>query len=163
VFQFEPAGGVEATVDGKAVSGVTELSTKSGSGRVRVGYYSFVVRAVADDFYLLVQDSQNPAIASFKGTRWFPINPAYRLPARFTAYAQPEQVPTPLTHVDSKELFTSTGDVTFKLAGKTIRLNFNKAFNPYCSVNAYVVCPIPSSENRLDIKIAAGEKYYGHD
>lgn len=204
VFKFEPADGVEATVDGKAASGVTELSTVSGSGRVKVGNYGFAVRAIGDDFYLLVRDSQNPAIASFKGTSWFPIDPSYRVPARFTAYEHPEQVPTPLTHVDSKQLLTSTGDVTFKWAGKTIRLksfidedqlfvmfqdptngretygggrflhapmpkdgttvlDFNKAFNSYCSVNSYVMCPIPPPENRLDIKIGAGERYEGHD
>lgn len=204
VFTFAPADGVESTVNGKAAGGMTELSTKSGSGRVKVGNYAFAVRAVGEDFYLLVRDSQNPAIASFKGTSWFPVDTSYRVTARFTAYARPEQVPIPLTHVDSKELMTSPGDVTFRMAGKAIRLkafvdddqffvmfqdqtngnqtygggrflhaplpkdgttvlDFNKAFNPYCSVNSYVMCPLPPPENRLDIKIYAGEKYQGHD
>jgi uncharacterized protein len=40
-------------------------------------------------------------------------------------------------------------------------LDFNKAFNPYCSVNPYIMCPIPPAQNRLPVKIEAGERYYG--
>jgi uncharacterized protein (DUF1684 family) len=120
--------------------------------------------------------------------------------ATFTAYDKPEQRYIPVTHVDSKELHTSTGDVSFQIGGKTVRLrtfvdddalfvmfqdqtngtetygggrflhapmpkdgktvlDFNKAFNPYCSVNTYVMCPIPPPENRLNFKIPAGETY----
>jgi hypothetical protein len=47
--------------------------------------------------------------------------------------------------------------------GGTTMLDFNKAFNPYCSVNSYVMCPVPPAENRLDVEVAAGEKYDGDD
>jgi uncharacterized protein (DUF1684 family) len=40
-------------------------------------------------------------------------------------------------------------------------LDFNKAFNPYCSLNPYIMCPIPPAQNRLPVKIEAGEAYYG--
>jgi uncharacterized protein len=40
-------------------------------------------------------------------------------------------------------------------------LDFNKAFNPYCSLNPYIMCPIPPPQNRLPVKIVAGELYYG--
>jgi uncharacterized protein (DUF1684 family) len=40
-------------------------------------------------------------------------------------------------------------------------LDFNKAFNPYCSLNPYIMCPIPPAQNRLPVKIEAGERYYG--
>src|SRR5271169_3357832 len=45
----------------------------------------------------------------------------------------------------------------------TTRVDFNKAFNPYCSVNQYVYCPIPPPENRLDYRVAAGEQFQGHE
>ncbi|MGZ9274465.1 MAG: DUF1684 domain-containing protein [Nitrospira sp.] len=35
-------------------------------------------------------------------------------------------------------------------------LDFNKAFNPYCAFNSYVVCPIVPAVNRLPARIAAG-------
>jgi hypothetical protein len=40
-------------------------------------------------------------------------------------------------------------------------LDFNKAFNPYCSLNPYIMCPIPPAQNRLPVKIEAGERYFG--
>ena len=38
-------------------------------------------------------------------------------------------------------------------------LDFNKAFNPYCAVNPFVICPIAPAVNRLPIAIAAGARF----
>ena len=46
--------------------------------------------------------------------------------------------------------------------GATV-LDFNKAFNPYCSVNEFVVCPVPPPENRLAVRVTAGGKYARED
>lgn len=43
--------------------------------------------------------------------------------------------------------------------GTTV-LDFNMAYNPPCAFNPYTTCPIPLKENRLPIKILAGEKAY---
>ena len=43
--------------------------------------------------------------------------------------------------------------------GTTV-LDFNQAYNPPCAFNPYTTCPIPIRENRLPIKILAGEKAY---
>jgi uncharacterized protein (DUF1684 family) len=43
--------------------------------------------------------------------------------------------------------------------GTTI-LDFNRAYNPPCAFNPYTTCPIPLPENRLPIKVLAGEKNY---
>jgi uncharacterized protein (DUF1684 family) len=43
---------------------------------------------------------------------------------------------------------------------KTITIDFNKAYNPFCVYNYQYTCPIPPSENTLDIEINAGEKSY---
>jgi len=45
--------------------------------------------------------------------------------------------------------------------GKTT-LDFNKAYNPYCAFNPYAVCPVPPRENRLPVRIVAGETYQAH-
>lgn len=39
-------------------------------------------------------------------------------------------------------------------------LDFNQAQNPPCALNGHVVCPTAPPENRLDLRIAAGEKTY---
>jgi hypothetical protein len=43
---------------------------------------------------------------------------------------------------------------------KTIIIDFNKAYNPYCAYNHKFSCPIPPSENTLNIKILAGVKAF---
>ena len=43
--------------------------------------------------------------------------------------------------------------------GTTV-LDFNQAYNPPCAFNPYTTCPIPLPENRLPVKILAGEKAY---
>jgi hypothetical protein len=47
-----------------------------------------------------------------------------------------------------------------KKGRKTIRIDFNKAYNPYCAYNHTFSCPIPPSENNLPIAIPVGVKAY---
>lgn len=46
--------------------------------------------------------------------------------------------------------------------GKVV-LDFNKAYNPPCAFTPYATCPLPPQENRLAVRIEAGEKKYGHE
>lgn len=43
---------------------------------------------------------------------------------------------------------------------KTLVLDFNQAYNPYCAYNHKYSCPIPPSENTLKVAIPAGVKAY---
>jgi uncharacterized protein len=43
--------------------------------------------------------------------------------------------------------------------GKVV-LDFNKAYNPPCAFTPYATCPLPPKENRLPVRIEAGEKTY---
>ena len=53
-------------------------------------------------------------------------------------------------------------DVEKVPGSKTITLDFNKAYNPYCAYNDSYTCPFPPAENILAIAIKAGEKNYEH-
>lgn len=44
--------------------------------------------------------------------------------------------------------------------GDDYELDFNMAYNPYCAYSEEYTCPIPPMENRLPVKILAGEKNY---
>jgi uncharacterized protein (DUF1684 family) len=44
----------------------------------------------------------------------------------------------------------------------TVELDFNKAYNPPCAFTPYATCPLPPAENKLPVRIEAGEKKYGH-
>jgi uncharacterized protein (DUF1684 family) len=39
-------------------------------------------------------------------------------------------------------------------------VDFNLAYNPYCHYNLSYVCPLPPPENRLQVRIEAGERIY---
>jgi uncharacterized protein (DUF1684 family) len=45
------------------------------------------------------------------------------------------------------------------VANGTVVLDFNRAYNPPCSVTPYATCPLAPKENRLAVAIAAGEEY----
>jgi uncharacterized protein (DUF1684 family) len=41
-----------------------------------------------------------------------------------------------------------------------VTLDFNRAENPPCAFNAFATCPLPPAENRLQVRVEAGEKIY---
>ena len=53
--------------------------------------------------------------------------------------------------------------VPFAADGKTV-VDFNKAYNPPCAFNNFATCPLPPYQNRVKLKITAGERKYagGH-
>jgi uncharacterized protein (DUF1684 family) len=81
-----------------------------------------------------------------------------------------------LETADAKELFYVFRDLTsaketygagrflysaMPAEGRVV-LDFNKAYNPPCAFTPYATCPLPPPENRLAVRIEAGEKKYGH-
>jgi uncharacterized protein (DUF1684 family) len=63
------------------------------------------------------------------------------------------------TYGAARYLYASPPDAS----GKTV-VDFNKAYNPPCAFTPYATCPLPPPQNRLPIRIEAGEKKYagGH-
>lgn len=47
-------------------------------------------------------------------------------------------------------------------AGGKVILDFNQAVNPPCAFTPYATCPLPPLQNRLPVRIEAGELRYGH-
>ena len=45
-------------------------------------------------------------------------------------------------------------------AGDTVAVDFNKAYNPPCALNDFATCPLPPWQNRLKLRVTAGEKKY---
>ena len=41
--------------------------------------------------------------------------------------------------------------------GGKVTLDFNKAFSPPCAFTPFATCPLPPPQNRLPIRIEAGE------
>lgn len=45
-------------------------------------------------------------------------------------------------------------------ADGTVDLDFNRSYNPPCVFNDFATCPLPPTDNRLDLPVTAGEKRY---
>jgi uncharacterized protein (DUF1684 family) len=43
-----------------------------------------------------------------------------------------------------------------------VTLDFNRAYSPPCAFTKYATCPLPPQQNRLPLRVEAGERYLGH-
>jgi hypothetical protein len=201
--RYQPAPGVMPTQDGKPVTGAIVLKQpgKDAADEVAVADVKFAVHESGPRLSLRVWDPDGPQAHEFAGFDWFPIDPAYRVVARFIPDAQPRKLPVANTYGD-QDVMDTEGVVEFTLNGETVRLrpfttrpkrfyfvfrdgssghetyetarflysdlldngttvlDFNQAYNPPCAFNKYTTCPIPLKENRVSVKILAGEKAY---
>jgi uncharacterized protein (DUF1684 family) len=127
--------------------------------------YRVTARFVADPV-------QIPILNVIGQTEHYP-SPGY---AVFQLEGQELRLRPYLEESDAKELFyvfrdQTSGKETYgggrflysgmPVDGKVV-LDFNKAYNPPCSFTPYATCPLPPPENRLAVRIEAGEKKYGH-
>ena len=95
--------------------------------------------------------------------------------AVFRIHGQELKLRPYLEEPDAKQLFYVFRDQTagketygagrffytdFPKDGKVV-LDFNKAYNPPCAFTPYATCPLPPAENKLPVRIEAGEKKYG--
>jgi uncharacterized protein (DUF1684 family) len=82
----------------------------------------------------------------------------------------------PVLEEDSRRLFFVFADQTNRTEsypagrflyatlprGDEVELDFNLAFNPPCAFSAFATCPLTPSQNRLAVRVPAGEKRYTH-
>ena len=69
-----------------------------------------------------VKDSQSPARLQFKGLEYFPIDPKWRIEARFEPYQPAKMIPiTNVLGMTDNE--TSPGALAFEVDGKTYRID----------------------------------------
>lgn len=136
----------------------------------------------------------------FKGFKYYPVNPKYKITAKYVRYDPPKptirvegigtEVPTfflgqaqfTLNGVDcTLEAEQSGNNLLFNFkddtnadttygggrrfylpppAGDEIVLDFNLTDNWPCAYTPFATCPIPPKENKLNVRIEAGEKKY---
>ncbi len=77
-------------------------------------------------FGIRLWDNNSEARRSFTGRKWFPVNPAYCVKARFNPYEAPKTL-TIITMIGDLEPADSPGTVTFVLEGKTFTLEAESA------------------------------------
>jgi uncharacterized protein len=202
VATFRTARGVPVYSNGKQFTLKTLVADiHEGADFLQVGDLTLVLLDRAGRHLIRVWDRNSKLRKNFTGFNQYPVNPEYRIEARYTDYDTPRLV----SIQDVLEIYHETpiqGYVTFNLQGKDYRLeaqvdeddlmrldfkdatngdttyvggrflvaempkdgkvvvDFNQAYNPPCAYTDFATCPLPPPENRLPIRIEAGEKAY---
>ncbi len=85
-------------------------------------------------------------------------------PVELTLYFSPQQGYFFLPFMDATSGKESYGAGRYldpeSLGDGLFRVDFNLAYSPYCAYNDHYSCPIPPAENRLKVRIEAGEKNF---
>lgn len=201
------APGAKVVHDGQPVTELALQSDAKGKPTMlEMGTLSFFVIQRGDRVGVRVKDKESPTLASFRGLDYFPVDPSWRVEARFEPYKPAKSFPVP-NILGMVEDTPSPGAVVFERDGKTYRLDafeesdkgdlflvfgdptnghetygagrflvtevpkdgkvvvdFNKSYNPPCAFTAFATCPLPLPQNRLPLRVEAGEKTYagGH-
>jgi uncharacterized protein len=102
------------------------------------------------------QPSESPGYAEFRiGEKELRLYPILETPdARELFYIFRDQTSLRETYPAGRFLYSA-----LPKNGRVV-LDFNKAVNPPCAFTAYATCPLPPAENRLAVRIEAGEKKY---
>ena len=206
VVTMTPSPNSGLTIKGQPVSAPVVLAddtATNGPTVVQRGTMRFNVIKRNDKYGLRIKDADSPARTHFLGLDYFPVNPKWRVEARFEPYNPPKKVPiTNVMGMVSDE--TAPGQLVFDVDGKTYRIepileqgetdlfiifrdqtaghetygaarylyahppgpdgktvvDFNKSYNPPCAFTPYATCPLPPPQNRLPVRIEAGEKKY---
>lgn len=201
-----PDTNAAATIDGRPGHAAQMLDdSHDNPTTVATGTLSFYLIDRNGRKGLRVKDSEAQARTQFRGIESFPIDPTWRIQARWVPFDPPQTLETPnvLGQVDrfpvpgkavferdgksfellpvievpgDKELFLifadrTSGKETYGAArflyapmpvDGTIVLDFNKAYNPPCAFTSFATCPLAPPDNRLDLRVTAGEKKYAH-
>ncbi|MCE5232190.1 MAG: DUF1684 domain-containing protein [Mizugakiibacter sp.] len=198
------ADGSGALIDGKPAASAELLDdSHDAPTRVSFGSAGFYLIDRAGRKGLRVKDPDAATRAHFLGLDAFPIDPSWRIEAKWIPFepAHELEIPTVIGTVENypvpgkavferdghtyeilpvievpgdQELFVifadrTSGKETYGAArflyapmpkdGKLV-LDFNKAYNPPCAFTPYATCPLAPPENRLDLRVTAGEKKY---
>jgi uncharacterized protein (DUF1684 family) len=121
--RYEPAAGVKPMLNGSALTGTAVLKEpgRDAENEVAIGDVKFAVHESGKRLSLRVWDPDGKQVQEFAGFTWFPIDPNYRVVARFIPDEKPKAVPVVNTY-DDADVMTSEGVVEFELNGETIRL-----------------------------------------
>jgi uncharacterized protein len=129
VFEFHEgkttlriAPGAAVTLNGKPVTALeVKTDEKLLPDVVRLGSLSLIVIKRGERYGVRVKDLNSKQRREFKGLRWFPVKEAYRITAKFVAYAQPKDIEIANVLGDVSKN-PSPGYAVFNFGGKEYRL-----------------------------------------
>lgn len=122
--RFTVASDINVLHDGRPVRAIGPLADDAtGAPTVlTVGSLSFYLIERSGKLGIRIKDSQAQAHIHFRGLEYFPIEPKWRLAARFESYAPMKKIPI-ITVLGMEEEMQSPGALVFEVDGKSYRLD----------------------------------------
>jgi uncharacterized protein (DUF1684 family) len=120
--RFRPEPGAAVTMNG-APAMETELKPDVDEhyDKLAVARVKFFIIKREDKLGVRIKDNDSAARREFIGLKWYPVDPSWRVQAKFVPWDKPRTV-TFATAVGVKEQDESPGYVTFQREGKEYRL-----------------------------------------
>jgi hypothetical protein len=120
-----PAG-QSIEVDGQAVNeAVLKPDTGGEPSRIRMDALSLVLIERGGRYAVRMWDNNRPARRDFPPRIWFPVNPTFRLDARYTTYPVPKKILLPDALGNQREA-QMDGSITFQHQREIFRLDVSK-------------------------------------
>lgn len=116
--------GVEITAGGKSVTALDLKDDNDDSGPTILKLGSLLINVVkrGERIGVRVKDTESRTRREFKGLEYYPIDPKWRIEARFEPYQPPKTIP--ITNVLSMtDDETSPGALAFEVNGKNYRID----------------------------------------
>ena len=123
LVRFEPEPGVGVVQGSEPVTGPVTLKEQGSRSaqEIVIGDVRLVVHESGERLSLRVRDPNGELATGFLGFRWFPIDAAYRVTARFIPDPEPRKLSV-LNTFNDVTTYATDGVVEFELQGRTLRL-----------------------------------------
>jgi uncharacterized protein (DUF1684 family) len=115
---LHPAPGVSLTLNGKPAS---ETTLREDNDLLAINHLKFYLIRRGDRAGIRLKDNESEARKHFQGLSWYPVDPAWRIQAKFTAWTTPHSIVFHNT-IGQEESEPSPGYVTFQKDGREFRL-----------------------------------------
>ncbi|HET9358676.1 MAG TPA: DUF1684 domain-containing protein, partial [Vicinamibacterales bacterium] len=111
------AGAALRTADGKPIDQATEVSEEVWLGSLRMS----IAGAPDGRLWVSASDEQHPAVKNPPTVEAYPLDPRWRIAARFDAFESPKPVRVPDVRGGTMD-FTAMGQLVFRVNGQEMRL-----------------------------------------
>jgi uncharacterized protein len=115
---LQPAPGVPLTLNGKPAA---QTALHEDTDILAINRLKFYLIRRGDRAGIRLKDNDSPERKRFTGLSWYPVDPVWRMRAKFTAWDTPHTIAFTNT-IGQKESEPSPGYVTFTRGGREYRL-----------------------------------------
>lgn len=115
---LHPASGVALTLNGKAAG---ETTLREDDDVLAIGHLQFYLIRRGDRAAIRLKDNDSAARKHFAGLSWYPVDPSWRIEAKFTAWPTPHTIAFH-NSIGQEEHEPSPGYATFAKDGREFRL-----------------------------------------